>query len=62
MGYVSKEHRCILPSVEGNDDVWECDECHRLWRSFAPGNPAYNSWRPLSSFRRWLLKNTKEQA
>jgi hypothetical protein len=42
--YVEKQHRCPLPYIEGNGDLWRCGECGDTWRSFAPGNPAYNRW------------------
>lgn len=50
MAYRVQQHRCALPYVQGHGDIWECDECGRLWRSYAPGNPTYNSWRRLG----WL--------
>jgi hypothetical protein len=50
MGYLKFQHRCRLPWIEGHGDIWECEVCHRVWRSNAPGNPAYNTWRRLG----WL--------
>jgi ribosomal protein L37AE/L43A len=41
---IKHKHRCPLPAVEDNGDIWECDECGRQWKSYAPGNPRYNAW------------------
>jgi hypothetical protein len=54
MGYINKRHRCPLPYIEGNGDIWRCDDCGELWRSYAPGNPEYNGWRRLTWLTRWL--------
>ena len=56
MGYIEKQHRCQWPYIEGNGDLWECDECKVLWRSYAPVNPAYNGWRRAGWITRALHK------
>lgn len=55
MGYVHQEHRCFLPPVAGQGDIWVCEECGKYWRSYAPGNPAYNAWKPIGPIGRWVL-------
>ena len=59
MGYELQQHRCSLPYVEGNGDIWRCDECDLLWRSYAPGNPAYNAWRHVGWLGRWMLEGRR---
>ena len=35
MGYIRIKHRCYPPWVNGDGDIWECDECRRQWKSIA---------------------------
>jgi hypothetical protein len=53
--YVHLEHRCNLPFILGNGDVWQCSDCLTFYRSVAPGNPDYAGWRKLGPFGRWLF-------
>lgn len=50
MGYMRVKHRCPLPFIRGHGDIWQCDECSKVYRSHAPGNPNYECWRRLG----WL--------
>lgn len=54
MGYERRIHRCRVPMVEGDGDLWRCNDCGDLWRSVAPGNPANECWRKVGWFGRWL--------
>ena len=54
MGYIERRHQCLPPYIEGNGDLWRCDECFRLWRSYVPGNPEYNFWRRVGWLGRFL--------
>lgn len=53
--YLEVRHRCQLPCVLGAGDIWMCHKCGSVYRSVAPGNPAYAGWRRLGPIGRWLL-------
>lgn len=55
MTYLRTPHRCDLPLAHIHGQVWQCDDCKRVWRASVPGNPEYATWRRLGRFGRWIF-------
>jgi hypothetical protein len=59
MSYLKVRHRCPLPLINGQGDIWQCDECGKIWRSI------YAGWRrlgPLGPLGRLIYTTGKPPA